>query len=159
MGKWTFLHISKNILYYIGIFEAIYYSFIVLGCVKVKCIFWGFSIRVIWGRWFQFDEQEYLRNDQQDISSRSPSWHVLEREVGINVENTDERWTKTWLFSFFLGDGILPSYVMLCGDSIFHKPLQGSRHQTTIITHRIHVYHVWYFTIHSFAIKIQANVG
>ena len=39
------------------------------------------------------------------------TWHVLEREVGINVENTDERWTKTWLFRVLLGDEMLPSLV------------------------------------------------
>lgn len=190
-----FFYISKNILYYIGIFEAIYYSFIVLGCVKVKCI-WGFSTRVIWGRWFQFDEQDYLRNDQQDISSISPSWlqvkisfiitlkkyaskclvflgyippkgtclggpslpqpmmggrlisshgMCLNGKLGsmLKTQMSDEQ--KPDCLVFFLGDGILPSNVMLCGDSIFHRPLQGSRHQTTIKTHKTHV---WYFKKH-----------
>lgn len=101
--------------------QAIYYSFRILGCVKVTCIFFGLSIRVIWGRWFRFDEQEYLRNDQQDISSMSPSW----LQVKISFIITLKKYASKCLV--FLGY-IPPKGTCLGGTSLpLNQPMMGGR--------------------------------
>lgn len=80
-----FLIYPKNILYYIGIFEAIYYSFIVLGCVKVKCIFGGFSIRVIWGKmipiWRAGISQDWPTRHLQHVSFLATSEDFLHNQI------------------------------------------------------------------------------
>ena len=83
----------------------------------------------------------------------SPHGMCLNGKLGSMLETLMSDEQKPDCLGFFLRGW---NTTQFCGDYIFHKPLQGSRHQTTIITHRTHVlYDILRYIYH----KHQPNVG